>query len=80
MNMFHTQANLSEPVQNLILGERPASLRLDPSLQISTITEVHDDAEFASFRFENFDKSDDVWVVKGLQKPRLLQCLLLLAF
>ena len=80
VNVLHAEANLCEPVQNLILRERPASLRLDPSLQVATIAEVHNDTEFSSFGFEHFDERDDVWVAERFQKPRLLQGFFLLAF
>ena len=32
MDMFHAETNLGEPIENLVLGERPASLILNPLL------------------------------------------------
>ena len=80
MDMLHTQANLREPVQDLVFREGPTTLGFDPPLQVSTIAEVHYDAELAPFRFEHFDEGDDVWVIEGLQQACLLQRLFLLSF
>lgn len=80
MNMLHTQANLREPVQDLVFREGPTTLGLHTSLKISTIAEVHNDAELTSFSFKNFDESDNVWVIESLQQACLLQSLFFLSF
>ena len=80
MDMFHAQTYLREPVEYLRLGEWPAFLRLDPSLQVSTVTVVHDDAKLPSLRLEDFYKCHNVGMAKSFQKSRLLQRLFLLFF
>ena len=79
VNVLHTQANLCKPVQDLIFRKGSAALGLDPPLQVATVTEVHNDAQFASFGLENFDKGDNIGVIKGFQESCLLQRLFLLA-
>lgn len=80
MNMLHTQANLCEPVQDLSLWEWSAFLIFASVLKVTTITVVHYDTEFASPSLEYLYEGDNIWVAKGFQKTRFLECLLLLAF
>ena len=78
VNVLHPEANLCEPVQDLIFRKGPAALGLDPPLQVTTVTEVHNDAQFASFGLEDLDEGDNIGVVKGFQESGLLQRLFLL--
>ena len=80
MNMLHTQADLSEPVKNLVLREWPPSLRFNPTLQVTTITVIHDDAKLAFLSLENFNEGDNIWMAERFQKSSLLKRLFLLSF
>jgi hypothetical protein len=81
VGVFDGEANLSEPVQHLILGEELHStrgvfnfgLRFDFGLQVTIVTVVHHDAKFAFFSFVNFSEAGDIRVVQNLEDLCFLQ-------
>ena len=66
VDMLHAKTYLGEPVEHLVFREGPASLGLHASLQVTAITEVHNDAEFAALGFEDLDKGDNIGMTEGL--------------
>ena len=66
VDMLHAKTYLREPVEYLVLREGPASLGLHATLQVTAITKVHNDAEFAALSFEDLDKGDNIGMTEGL--------------
>ena len=82
MNMLECEANLCEPIQNMILApilQLSPSLLLgfilifNTSLQITSICVVHDNAQFAFLRLVNFTEPHDVWMLQHLKDLGLTQ-------
>ena len=78
MHVFQAQADLSEPVQNLVFWEVTTSLLLNQLLQISTVCEIHDYAEVTLLCFVDFAESYYVWVIEHLQNLCFLDSFLAL--
>ena len=82
VNMLECKANLSEPIQNVILAP---ILQLSPSLllglilvfnaalQVTTICVVHDYAQFTFLRLVNFTEPHDVRMLQHLKDLGLTQ-------
>ena len=67
MDMLHAETNLRKPIEDLVLAKGSSALVFDSFLQVTTVTEVHDDAQLASFRLEHLNKSHDVRMVECLE-------------
>lgn len=72
MDVLQRKTYLSKPVEHVILApilKFPTSLVpylilfLDFTLQITAVCKVHDDAQFAFFRFVDLLESDNVWML-----------------
>jgi len=72
MDVFHSQANLGEPVEYLAFGYRTPSLLLDPLLEITSVSKVHDNAKLSLLGFVDFDEGTDVGMSKGFKQLGLL--------
>ena len=79
MNVLHSEAYLSEPIEDLVLRERSTALVLDPFLQITTVAVVHDDAKLASLSFEDLNKGHDVRMIECFQQSCFLDSFSLFA-
>ena len=80
VDMLHTKAHLSEPVQNLVLAEVTASLLFQFTREITSISVVHDDAELSFSCLKCLDEFNDIGVLQMLDDLGLLQCLFFLVF
>lgn len=75
VNVLQCQTNLCEPIQNMVLApilQLPSSLLLllilvlYPSLKVSAVCVVHDNAEFSLLGFVNLAETYDVRVLQYL--------------
>jgi hypothetical protein len=80
MHVFHAQANLSKPVEDLVFIEVPTPLLLNQLLQISTICKVHHYAKMTFFCFVNFAECYYVWVIQNFKNLCFLESLLSFPF
>lgn len=74
VDVFHPQAELCEPVENLAFTEVATSLTLDPILQITSICIVHHDVELLLLCFVNFSEHDNVRMIKSSQDLCFFHC------
>ena len=89
MNMFKRQTYLCEPVENMVLGPvlqltsifvSRLVLFLYTPLEITAISEVHDDAKLTLFSFVDLPEPHDVGVVQHLENLGFSQSLFSLLF
>jgi hypothetical protein len=69
VHMLHRQADLREPVQNLILRHVSTFFFLffDFALEITSIGVIHNDAKLPLFGFIDFFEMYDIWMIQDLQ-------------
>lgn len=73
VHMLQTEADLSEPVQDLRFSEEAAALRLDHLLEIAPVRVVHHDTELPLLCLVDLPESNDIRVIEHLQYFCLLQ-------
>ena len=73
MHMLHSEAQLCEHVDDVLLTEWLSSLLFDFVTQVTSIGKIHHNAQFAFFGFESLDKFNDVWMPQMLNNSRLLE-------
>lgn len=66
VNMLKSQTNLGKPIQNLILWELLSILVLNYLSQVTSISILHDDAEFPLGRNVHISELDDVGMLQLL--------------
>lgn len=76
VDVLQGQADLCEPVEHVVFAPvfklaavlfARSVLFFDPALEVATVGEVHDDAEFALFGFVDFFEPNNVGMVEHLQ-------------
>jgi hypothetical protein len=65
MNMLYGQAQLCEPVEDLIFTEITTLGAFYLPAKVTTVCVIHDDIQGAIFNV-GFDTLDDVWMIKCL--------------
>lgn len=73
VDVLHAEANLGEPVQDLVLRKIPSPLLLYLLGEVAAIGKVHDDAKVTFFGLVRFPESHDVGMVEYFEDLRLLQ-------
>ena len=64
VNVLHAETDLGEPIHNLWFRKVPTTLVRDEFGEVTTVCEIHDDAQVSFFGFVEFSESDNVWMVK----------------
>ena len=76
VHMLEPQADLSEPIKDLRLGEEPPALLLDHFLEISSVRVVHNDAQLALLSLIDLAETNNIGMIENLQDFSLLQSVL----